>query len=171
MKPTPYQLATAEARKARLLRLGVAPTAPLAARRPVVASPPVRQPKSEPETPQSLRGGMKPRALPKRTPVYRKGHPLAAPIWHRTIAVVADEFGVSVDQMLSKSHKAFLAVARHVAVGILCELTSYSMPQIGRRLGGRDHTTILNSRERALALFESEAIRNRVDQLKAEIMS
>lgn len=88
------------------------------------------------------------------------------PLVTRIKRAVATEFGITVDQLVGHDRKAVYSVARHVCVGIIFEMTTMSYPAVARRMGGRDHTTILSSHKRAQALFAEEAIRNRVDQIK-----
>lgn len=88
------------------------------------------------------------------------------PLVTRIKRAVATEFGITVDQLIGHDRKAIYSTARHVCVGIIFEMTNMSYPAVARRMGGRDHTTILSSHKRAKALFAEEAIRNRVDQIK-----
>lgn len=60
------------------------------------------------------------------------------------IYVVANHFGISEIEILSERRTNHVVMARHVLYWICKELTPYSYPEIGRRLGGRDHTTILH---------------------------
>lgn len=62
--------------------------------------------------------------------------------------VVSDYFGLTPREIVSFRRGQEVTWPRHVTVGLLARLTSYSMPRIARALGGRDHTTILNSRRR-----------------------
>lgn len=76
------------------------------------------------------------------------------PIGKRVIAVVADTFGLSTKELLSRSRKKHLTRPRHMACKLLYELTfadgsrRFSYPQIGALMGGRDHSTIINGAER-----------------------
>lgn len=57
---------------------------------------------------------------------------------------VARKHGVSIDELRShRRHKEVIA-ARHEAMWRCRHETLASLPMIGRALGGRDHTTILN---------------------------
>jgi len=97
-------------------------------------------------------------------------HPtIFTPISRRIINAIADEFGLTVREMIGHSRDAKYVRPRHIAAGLMIELTQMSLPAIGRQLGGRDHTTIINSRTRFAVLLESESFRNRVDQIKAGI--
>lgn len=91
------------------------------------------------------------------------------PLVSRIKKAVADEFGISVDDLCSQRRLREISVSRFVAIGLVMEMTDMSLPWIGRQFGGRGHTTILNAKRRAQELFSSEAFRNRVDQIKASL--
>lgn len=84
--------------------------------------------------------------------------PIATAPWLRVrlspaaiIAMVAHKAGVTVDELKSARRHADLVLARRVAVVLLCWFTRLSLPQMGRALGGRDHTTIMHARDMARA--------------------
>lgn len=52
-------------------------------------------------------------------------------------------FDIQCNDMLSSRKLAEVVYARHIAMYLAKTITQRSMPEIGRRLGGRDHTTIL----------------------------
>lgn len=53
-------------------------------------------------------------------------------------------FNVTRNDMLSPRRDRRVSYPRHVAMYIAKTLTLQGLPQIGRRFGGRDHTTILH---------------------------
>jgi len=57
----------------------------------------------------------------------------------------ARAFGVTQDELLSRSRAVRLAWPRHVAMYLAREVSGQSLPDIGRRFGGRNHTTVLNA--------------------------
>jgi|GEM_PF-2997554 len=73
------------------------------------------------------------------------------------LALTARRFGITLDSLLSHRRAEQLVVARAFAVWALRSLgqaTSY--PAIGRALGGRDHTTIINLHQKAIWLRLSD---------------
>lgn len=100
--------------------------------------------------------------IPERSVIY-------IPKVTRALLAIADEFGITTDLLISDSRKHDICVARFFAVALLIETTSMSFPAIGRRLGGRDHTTIMHSRDQAVKLLAQEAVRNRFDDIKARL--
>jgi chromosomal replication initiator protein len=59
--------------------------------------------------------------------------------------LTADYFGISRRDLVSKSRRALLAKARHVAIYLCREKGKSILADIGAAFGNRDHTTILNS--------------------------
>lgn len=86
----------------------------------------------------------------------------------KCVSAMGREFGVSGKDIVGQSRVVILTVPRHCAIGIAIEITGMSLPAMGRQFK-RDHSTIINSRDRFRKLCESEAFRNRVDQIIAEI--
>jgi hypothetical protein len=94
-----------------------------------------------------------------------------AGIGRRIMIAVSREFDMTVPEMIEQNNHARYVLPRFVVIGLMLELTQMSLATIGRYLNGRDHSTIYNGRKRLNKLLESEAFRNRFDQLKAEIMA
>jgi len=59
--------------------------------------------------------------------------------------IVARHYNVSRQDMLSNRRTRIIVRPRQVAMYLAKTLTSRSLPEIGRRFGGRDHTTVLHA--------------------------
>jgi chromosomal replication initiator protein len=78
----------------------------------------------------------------------------------------AQEFGVSRDSLLARDRRPPVATARQVAMYLARELTEHSLPEIGRGIGGRNHTTVLHAVNRVSAALRTDpAVRKAVDNL------
>lgn len=71
----------------------------------------------------------------------RASRPIDAPA---VLAAVSERFSVPVDALLGKSRERQTAWARQVAMYLMREETGASLFQIGDKLGGRDHTTVMH---------------------------
>jgi chromosomal replication initiator protein len=61
-----------------------------------------------------------------------------------------------------------LAAPRQIAMYIATELTNYSLPQIARDFGKKDHTTVMYARDKIKDQMQrDEAYRNKIRQLIA----
>jgi chromosomal replication initiator protein len=61
------------------------------------------------------------------------------------IKTVCDYFKISVSEMLSQRRSRYLVRPRQIAMYLTKNLTSKSLPDIGREFAGRDHTTVIHS--------------------------
>jgi chromosomal replication initiator protein len=59
--------------------------------------------------------------------------------------VVSKHFNVSKQDLLSSRRTRTIVWPRHIAMYLAKTLTPRSLPEIGRRFGGRDHTTVLHA--------------------------
>ncbi len=59
--------------------------------------------------------------------------------------VVCDYYNVSIAELKSSKREKRIAFTRHIAIHLARKLTEYSLDEIGKEFGGRDHTTIMNS--------------------------
>jgi chromosomal replication initiator protein len=82
-------------------------------------------------------------------------------------AVVAAEYGVTVDGLRSSARYARLVAPRHVAMYLCRELTSHSSCTIGRQFGNRDHSTVMHGCRMALQRVPPE----RIDALRAIVLA
>jgi len=58
---------------------------------------------------------------------------------------VAEHFNVKMAEMTSARRARIVARPRQVAMYLAKQLTSRSLPEIGRKFGGRDHTTVIHA--------------------------
>ncbi len=61
----------------------------------------------------------------------------------KIIQITADSNGVTKSEILSKSRLAKLVYLRQMIAYIAKDITSYSLQEIGKQLGGKDHATII----------------------------
>lgn len=85
---------------------------------------------------------------------------------------VSRQFNVSVDEMVGKKRSQEIVKARQVAMYLSRELTSASLPSIGKAFGGKDHTTVLHSIQKITKLIESDTkLAESVSEITAELKS
>jgi hypothetical protein len=81
--------------------------------------------------------------------------------------VVADRYGMTVEELKSPKRKRPIVQARQLGYHLVQELTRKSTLEIGRRFGGRDHTTVMHGcRQVALRLQSEPAFAQLVDELR-----
>lgn len=98
---------------------------------------------------------------------YAKGMRLTVDKIQRT---VAEEFSITHNDMTSKRRARDIARPRQVAMYLCKKLTKRSLPDIGRRFGGRDHTTVMHAVKRIDQLrAEDPVLDGRVKALEAKL--
>ena len=75
---------------------------------------------------------------------------------------VCREFGISLPQLKAKDNSRAVSYPRQIAMFLAKELTTASLPQIGREFGGKHHTTVLHSINKIAELRESDRDLNRL---------
>jgi len=70
---------------------------------------------------------------------------------------VATHFNIRVSDMHSARRARSVARPRQVAMYLSKQLTSRSLPEIGRKFGGRDHTTVMHAVKKVEELREQDA--------------
>ena len=86
------------------------------------------------------------------------------------MAIVAEYFSVSVDDLKSKRRNREITVPRQVAMYLIRELNGASLPRIGLEFGGRDHTTVIHACDKVAEDIQRDAsMRSTVEALKKRI--
>lgn len=70
--------------------------------------------------------------------------------------VVARYFNMTPQQLLERTRRHAIARPRQVAMYLATKMTHASLPDIGARFGGFDHTTIMYARDRIAELLETD---------------
>jgi chromosomal replication initiator protein len=85
-------------------------------------------------------------------------------------AAVCREFGIGPEQLLGKRRDKKTVLARQVAMHLIRELTTLSLPEIGRIFGGKDHSTVVHACSKVKALLrEDPELNARVRRLAESI--
>ena len=112
--------------------------------------------------------------------VLERLHPRAAQPHEHTVdeiqAAAAVTFGITQEQLLARDRTPRVAFARQVAMYMARELTKETLPAIGRRFGGRNHTTVLHAHKRIAqemarddeTLGAVESLRRHLDEPEAD---
>ena len=72
------------------------------------------------------------------------------------LRIISRHFGVSKNDLLSQRRHRSVVWPRQIGMYLAKQLTARSLPEIGRRFGGRDHTTVLH----AIRKIEGEITKN-----------
>ena len=85
--------------------------------------------------------------------------------------IVARQFNVSKNDLLSNRRTRVIVRPRQIAMYLSKVMTPRSLPEIGRRFGGRDHTTVLHAVRKIEALTtEDQKLAHEIELLKRLIL-
>jgi chromosomal replication initiator protein len=85
---------------------------------------------------------------------------------------VAEKFNVSVDNIKSKSRHSSIIQPRFISMFLATRLTHLTTTEIGKEIGKRDHSTVINARnniEKAVA--EDDNLKENIDDIIADLKS
>jgi len=86
--------------------------------------------------------------------------------------VVAEFYNLSQKDLLSNSRKKEIVRPRQIAMYLLREEVKYSFPQIGKKFGGKDHTTAIYAYEKiAKDLEKNEDLAEEINLLRERLYS
>ena len=86
------------------------------------------------------------------------------------LRATASRYGLTAKQLVARDRRPDVARARKVAIFLARELTGDSLPEIGRRIGGRDHSTILTAvRSLAGDLERDPDLAQAVDEIRRDL--
>ena len=94
--------------------------------------------------------------------ILQRPHDLELP---DILRVVADHYSISEETIKSKRRDKATSQVRQIIMYLAREETQFSLAQIGRELGGRDHTTILHGHGKIESLVETD------DQLRRDVFT
>lgn len=79
------------------------------------------------------------------------------PSTRKICEITAEHYGIGYQQLVGPQRHRKLVRARQVAAYLASTVTGRSLPQIGRSIGGRDHSTILHACRKISAELERDA--------------
>lgn len=86
------------------------------------------------------------------------------------IQVVADHFGLSTSDIMSQKRNKDIVHPRQIVMYLCRSMTAAGLQDIGKILGGRDHTTVIHGIDKIKADIEkNQALQNTIEILKKKI--
>jgi len=83
---------------------------------------------------------------------------------------VAGHFKIDIAELKTKKRIKSIVVPRQIAMYLARELTSLSLPEIGRSFGGKDHTTVLHSYKKIKESISVDVkLKGMIDRLLCDI--
>lgn len=165
MNYCPAQLQSYAERQARLIRMGVVPPPVLRTPDAKKAAEKLRVEQIEIDRQRSVQADIAARAAIARR---MEAHWISQV--DTIVRLVAHHYRVPDEGLRSSQRTADLVLPRQIAMYLAKTLTPKSLPAIGRRLGGRDHTTVLHGVRKIAALVKTNPdLAAVIDSLRVEL--
>jgi len=83
---------------------------------------------------------------------------------------VAQHFDIPLDSLKAKTRIAKVVLARQVAIHLARTMTELPLVQIGKRFGGRDHSTVLHACKKVKRAIENDpALKRKIQTIQEEL--
>jgi len=83
---------------------------------------------------------------------------------------VSNHYKINISELKSKKRNRSIAFPRQIAMYLSRELTDASLPTIGSKFGGRDHTTVIHACEKiSKEILKNPALKEEIEHLKNQI--
>ncbi len=86
------------------------------------------------------------------------------------ISTVSEHFGISVSEICGKKRQNHLVYPRHMAMYVLRDQLGMSYPDIGKAMGGKDHTTVMHAVDKITAGRSQTHISQDLDAIRAKLV-
>lgn len=84
---------------------------------------------------------------------------------------VASHFNLKTSDLKAKIRSANIAFPRQIAMFLSRELTHYSLPEIAKEFGGRNHTTVLHAYKKIThEMVNNQILKNNIERIKEVIV-
>ncbi|HEX8923254.1 MAG TPA: chromosomal replication initiator protein DnaA [Patescibacteria group bacterium] len=100
--------------------------------------------------------------------IYNLHSPAANINPRHVISICAKQFGIKTGDLCGKSRKKELVSARHITAYLLLTEINLPLEEVGRLLGGRDHTSIMHARDKIHTdLSTNPQLKQLINQIKS----
>ncbi len=80
-------------------------------------------------------------------------------------------FSITKQELLGKSKRAELVRARQICTYLMCDMLALPLVSVGKEMGGRDHATVIYSRDKVASLMKvSDAMAKDVNDIKSAVL-
>ena len=74
----------------------------------------------------------------------------------RIMRVVSEYYGLTLEELTSKSRLRKRVLARHICSSLILKRTSFTLAEVAKMLGAKDHTTAIHSRKVLQDLLDTD---------------
>uniref|UniRef100_UPI003F55E0ED helix-turn-helix domain-containing protein n=1 Tax=Lentilactobacillus kefiri TaxID=33962 RepID=UPI003F55E0ED len=83
---------------------------------------------------------------------------------------VASYFHISISDLKGKKRMKSIVMPRQIAMYLAREMTSNSLPKIGKEFGGKDHTTVIHACDKIAEIIKLDSdLRKEISDIKSSL--
>ncbi len=87
------------------------------------------------------------------------------------IRATCSYFSITEADLLGKNKRQELVRARQICTYLMCEMLSLPLVNVGKLMGGKDHTTVIYSRDKIADLLRvNDAVLKEVNDIKSAVL-
>jgi len=88
------------------------------------------------------------------------------------LKTVTDKFNIKISDLKSQKKSKNLVLPRQIAMYLSRKMTTHSFPDIGTKIGGRDHSTVIYANNKVTKLIQNDSkIRQVIKELEKELLN
>jgi chromosomal replication initiator protein len=88
------------------------------------------------------------------------------------LKIITTRFDIKISELRSRKKSKNLVLPRQIAMYLSRKLTSYSFPDIGMKIGGRDHSTVIYANNKVAKMIEKDGeIRKTVIEIENQLLN
>lgn len=84
--------------------------------------------------------------------------------------IVAEKYNIKLEDFAARKRTRSIAFPRQIAMYLSRQMTDLSLPKIGEKFGGRDHTTVIHAFEKITEMIESDSVlKGEIEEIKEQL--
>ncbi|HLR71751.1 MAG TPA: chromosomal replication initiator protein DnaA, partial [Pseudogracilibacillus sp.] len=84
--------------------------------------------------------------------------------------LVAEKYNIKLEDFAARKRTRSIAFPRQIAMFLSREMTDLSLPKIGEKFGGRDHTTVIHAFDKISEMIDSDSVlKGEIDEIKEQL--
>ena len=84
--------------------------------------------------------------------------------------IVADKYNITLEDFAARKRTRSIAFPRQIAMYLSRQMTDLSLPKIGEKFGGRDHTTVIHAFDKITEMIESDSVlKDEIEEIKEQL--
>ncbi len=84
--------------------------------------------------------------------------------------LVSEKYNIRLEDFAARKRTRSIAFPRQIAMYLSREMTDLSLPKIGEKFGGRDHTTVIHAFDKISEMIDSDSVlKSEIEEIKEQL--